>query len=104
MGGNISSKAIVKAGKAVGVVKHVCSVFEEKTIKTKLNLDSHSYPSLDKDIKRMVQVLKEEKVYVPSSDRHHSAFPTMNYGIMQKHSRPILIKKVQQSLKKIVYH
>lgn len=104
MGGNISSEAVVKAGKTVGTVKHVCSVFEEQTIKTKQTSESHSYPSLDKDVKRMVNVLKEEKVFIASSERQHPAFSTMNCGIMQKYSRPILIKKVKESLKKIAHH
>ena len=32
MGGNVSPKAIVKAGKAIGIIRHVCTAFEEKAM------------------------------------------------------------------------
>ena len=71
-------------------------------MKRKQPSDAHSYPSLKRDVEKMVQVLKEEKVFIPVKTRQHSAFATMKCGIMQKHTRSILVKKVRESLTKII--
>lgn len=100
MGGNITPAAIVKAGKALGVVKQVSSLFEEKTLTTAAVSDKHSYPSLTNDIKKMVAVLNEERVFTPLKKRQHSAFQ-IKCGVLQKHSRSIMINKVQEAIDKI---
>ena len=47
MGANVTPKAIVKAGRAIGTVSHVCQVFEEPTAGT-MHSDRHSIPPLRK--------------------------------------------------------
>lgn len=101
MGGNISPQAIVKAGKSITVSKQVCSTFEERTMWKKAALDSHSNPSLQKDIMKMVEVLDEERVFTPVKRREHSSFSNMKCGLMHKNSRSDLAKKVQNTIDKI---
>lgn len=102
MGGNVSSAAIIKAGKALGVTKQVCSAFEAQMVKTKPGADKHSYPSLDKDIKKMVHILREADVFTPVKDRQHSEFTKMSGGVMQKYSRKVLLQRVQETIDNLI--
>ena len=101
MGGNVSPQAIVKAAKSLGPVQHVCSVFEGQTIERKASCDRHSFPSIAKDLKKVVDILREENVFTPLSKRSHPTFDKMKCGIFRKYSRDELIKKVQDSIKLI---
>ena len=67
MGGNVSPQAIVKAAKSLGPVQHACSVFEGQTIERKASCDRHSFPSIAKDLKKVVDILREENVFTPLS-------------------------------------
>ena len=101
MGGNITPKTIEKAAKAMGTTHQVCSVFEEQTIEVKPASDSHSYPSVQKDLEKMVIMLCEENVFTTIRKREHTCFEKMKCGILQKHSKKILIKKVQETINRI---
>ena len=101
MGGNVTPKAIVKAAESIRVTQEVCSAFEEATVQTKPVSNKHSYPAVNKDVNEMVRVLEEHDVFTPLRKREHSAFSKIKCGVLQKHSRKVLIKKVQETINTI---
>ena len=70
MGGNITPQAIVKAAKCMGTTHQVCS-FEEHTMTVKAVCDTHSHPSVEKDLDKIVEVLweNERMMYLLHSGR-----------------------------------
>ena len=88
----------MKAAKSLGAVQHVCSVFEGQTIERKVSCDHHSFPSIEKNLKKIMDILQEENVITPLSKRSHPTFDKMKSGIFRKYSRDELIKKVQDSI------
>lgn len=48
MGANVRPSVIMKAGKALGLVDHVCQIFEDQTVQYK-NSNSHKTPGFGKD-------------------------------------------------------
>lgn len=101
MGANVTPKAIVKAGKAIGSVHHVCQVFEEQTA-TSLRSDRHTVPPLGKDFLTVLRVLKEEKVFLTQGSRQHVSYK-FTCTILQKHSKEEMKKKIERSLKQFYF-
>lgn len=101
MGGNITPEAIAKAAKSMGTTVQVCSAFEEQTVSVKRACDKHSYPSIKKDLAKMVNILSQEDVFTTLRKREHAGFEKMKCGILQKHSKQVLIKKFQETMDKI---
>ena len=62
MGANVTPPAILKAGKALGPVDHVCQVFEEQTAHYKQS-NCHKIPDFGKDLSTVLNVLENEKVF-----------------------------------------
>ena len=96
MGANVNPKAIVKAGKALGPVEHICQLFEEQTSNNTV-YNSHPVPSFGKDLSTVVQVLQDEKVFVLTPGRSHKSF-NANCPLMKKLSRKELARKIQKTI------
>ena len=63
-----------------------------------MSCDRHSFPSIEKVFKKVVDILQEEDVITPLTKRSHPTFDKMKSGIFRKYSRDELIKKVQDSI------
>ena len=73
MGANVRPEALVKVGKSLGPVEHVCQLFEEQT-STYTAFNYHPVPSFGKDLNTVVHILKDEKVFVVTPGRSHKSF------------------------------
>ena len=71
--GNIKVPTIVKAGKAIGVIQHICEVFEKELGLPKTS-GSHHAPSSAKDFESVIAVLNECKVFSLQNSRKHSSY------------------------------
>ena len=65
---NIKPKSVVRAAKAIGVVHHICNLFE-KDITAKVS-DHHAKPSTSKDFPSLLSELTYLKVFdiIPARD------------------------------------
>ena len=98
MGANVHPEAIVKAGKSLGPVDHVCQLFEEQT-STYTAFNYHRVLSFGKDLNTIVQV-QDEKVFVLTPGRSHKSLRA-NCPLMKKLSRNDLVKKIQKSISQL---
>lgn len=101
MGPNVSLKAIVKAGKAIGPGNHVCQMFEKETA-TKFHSNHHSVPPLGKDFRTVLGVLKEENIFQPVPNRQHASFKCSSI-LLQKFTQDEMKKKIKGSIKKFYF-
>ena len=62
MGANVTPSRIVKAGKALATVHHICHVFEQQTL-NHLHSGKHNAPGFSKDPQSVVEVLKDVKTF-----------------------------------------
>ena len=83
IGGIVSPQAIVKAAKSLGPVQHVCSVFKGQTVERKVSCDHHSFSSIAKDLKKVVDILREENIFTPLSKRSHPTFDKLKCEFFQ---------------------
>ena len=93
MRGNISPQTFVKAGKSIRVTQQVRLAFEGMTVQTESTSDTHSYPSVKRDLSEVVKLLQQENVFTPVGNREHSCFKKMKCGTLHKHPKNYLIKK-----------
>ena len=68
LGPNAQPPAIERVAKSLGVVNHVCQIFETEA-EVSGNKGYCSYPSFEKDLEKILQQLKEESVFAVSSGR-----------------------------------
>lgn len=101
LGANVTPKALQKAGRIVTPVQHVCQLFEQQTA-TNLPSDHHSIPSFGKDFDLVLNVLVEEKVFMPIRVRQHKAFK-FNCTLIEKYSVTDLQKKIENSLQQLYF-
>ena len=99
MGANVRPEAIVKAGKSLGPVEHVCQQFEEQTSNYTV-FNYHPVPSFGKDLSTVVQVLQDEKVFLLTPGRSHKSFRA-KCALMKKLSRKDLVKKIEKSISQL---
>ena len=90
MGANITPSTIIKAGKALGPVHHVCQVFEEQTTHNKQS-NRHKTPGFGKDRSTVLDILINEKVFtmIPGPQ---CKFFKLKHGLMEKLPKKNLIK------------
>ena len=99
MGANVRPSTIVKAGKALGPVDHLCQVFEHETSHYQRS-NYHPIPGFGKDMDALLKVLENEKVFTLVSGRQHKFF-TSKCGLMEKLSKKELLKKVEHTVKQL---
>lgn len=98
MGANISPSAIVKAGKAIAPVQHICQEFEQQTTSNKCS-GHHAVSKFGRDFSLALEVLENEQVFQEKGERKHSSYK-YRCTLLQKHSQEDMVKKMNQSLKK----
>ncbi len=98
LGSNITSNAIIRAGKCLATIDTVCVNFEEKTSNTSLQFGVHHHPAFGKDLSKIVEVLIAEDVFEPRC-RFHASF---NYkeGLLQ--SKPASNDEVEKKVNNII--
>ena len=79
---------------AIAPVQHVCHIFEQQTA-TSMHSTLHSTPGFGKDLKTVLNLLVDGKVFMPIKVRQHSTFKH-KYTIMEKHSTAELKKKLER--------
>lgn len=100
MGANINASAVVRAGKSLAAVHHVCQIFERQTA-TCLQSDHHAAPSFAKDLSQIVKVLEDENIYVhDAANRQHKSFD-FKCGLMESHSQKKLQSVVEANIRKL---
>ena len=80
----------------ISCVHQVCRSFEEQTA-VSLHSNKHNVPDFGNDFTAVLEVLKQETVFVPTSSRKHKSF-AFKCGIMQKIPHKQLLKKVKDSI------
>ena len=71
-GSNIQPSSIERAAKSIGTVHRVCQTFEDQI---KNRSDRHPYPSFQKDLNLILEVLKEIDIFSIKPNRVHATFP-----------------------------
>ena len=102
LGANIRPKSIEKAGRTIGIVQHVCHVFEEQTCSYKPSFH-HPYPDFGKDFAQVLEVLEEVSVFTPQGNRQHPSYRSSR-GLLQKFCRSDLLSKIEHIIKQIYRH
>ena len=91
---------IVKNGRALASIHHVCQVFEEETTGHS-HFNRHRFPSFGKNFYTVVNVIDEEKVFVKISGRKYPSF-SLDKGLFESQSLDEL-KKVKSSIEGLLY-
>lgn len=71
-GSNIQPSSVERAAKSIGTVHRVCQAFEDQI---KNRNDRHPYPSFEKDLNIILEVLKEIDIFSIKPNRIHATFP-----------------------------
>jgi hypothetical protein len=95
LGANIKPGAVKKAGKCIGIIQHICQVFENQTSRYRSS-DHHSFPALGEDFKTILGEPEEGSVFVPQCKRQHASF-SIQRGLMAKFSRQDLCVKIKKN-------
>ena len=73
LGSNIQSHSILRAGRSVGVIHNICSLFEKET-HIRQDHGSHKTPAFQKDFNLVLTTLEEAAIYQNSGGRQHNTF------------------------------
>ena len=101
MGSNINPHSIIRAGKSVGPVHKICSIFEKETTSS-VNSQKHPYPSFQKDLEKITKVLDEKEVFMPQAKRRHESYNFKNY-LLQKYNAIDLCTWIEKEIMKILH-
>ncbi len=95
MGANVSSSRIVKAGKALATLHHVCNVFEQQTVGHSQS-GRHNFRSFGDDLTHVVKVLREVKTftYNPHRTERYISFKNKR-GILERITTKELVEKIK---------
>ena len=96
MGSNIQPPSLVRAAKSVGVVHNVCSLFEEE-MRGQKEPSRHAIPSAFKDMKLMVDQLKECQVFNSHPNRSHPSFH-FKHGLLQHYNEEKLLQWLAENV------
>eukprot|EP00731_Ephydatia_muelleri_P020729 Em0013g456a len=102
LGANKTPQAIVRAGKALGVLKNIITVFDKLT--GGWATSNHTTRSEAEDLMKVVTELSQNRVFSPQSGRKHRTFPSIECNkliasINKKKLHLWMTKKVSQILK-----
>ena len=96
MGSNVQPPSLVRAAKSVGVVHNVCSLFEEEMRGYKISC-RHAIPSASKDMKLLVDQLKECRVFSSLSKRSHPSFH-FKHGLLEHYNQEKLLQWLAENV------
>ena len=91
LGPNAQPRAIERVAKSLGIVSHVCQIFEVEAEVTG-NKGYCSYPCFEKDLEKILQQLKEEQVFTVNRGR----------ALVSYNNRPLLASLKWQNIMKWV--
>ena len=96
LGSNIQPYSIVRASKSIGIVHNVSSAFESG-IEDMKESGKHGAPTMEKDVEKVVTLLKEIKVFQKREKRCHSSLRFLKgllASINRKDTKSRLTEKV----------
>ena len=98
MGANVSSFSIIKAGKAIGALHHVCNIFEQQTVGHSRS-SRHKFHSFGEDLKSVVDILKEVRTFTYNPDRKekYQSFKSKK-GLLEQITTQQLIKQITTTM------
>ena len=100
LGANIEPSSIEKAGKCIGVVQHVCHVFEDET-SSQHSSGKHSIPQFGKYFETILKLLDEEMVFFPLCRIKHASFD-FKMPLMDKFNHKELYSKIKKNIDQIL--
>ena len=101
MGSNVNPSSIIRAGKSVGPIHNICSLFEKETA-IALDSQKHPYPSFEMDLSRSTKVLDDEQVFVPLGKRNHASYNKKHMSL-QRCNTSEFSKWIEKEVKNIMY-
>ena len=99
-GSNITDNSVSLAAESISILQHICEQFERETCTSTPSLDKHSFPSFEKDLRLILNVLEDQEVFIEKSPRKHPSFNLINKLVQQiPHTELVKwIKKTTMSL------
>ena len=91
------NNAVNRAARSIGVLHDICCTFEEQNAVTPES-DKHIPPSFTKDVKSILEVLQEQKVFEQQTHRKHASFSNFNTILQQcpsSHLKPWIKDKIK---------
>ena len=95
LGSNIMPHSIVRASKAIGVVRNVSTAFECGIEKIKSLSKLHGTPSVEKDISKVLCLLREVNVFDKKEKRRHRSL-TFRQGLLTSLDRKELKSRLTE--------
>ena len=96
---NIQTSCITRAATSLGVVDIVCRQFEKETAKVKTS-DHHGIPSMDKELKLIIEALEESpSVFSVTPNRSNKPF-TFKESLLQKFQKDDLLDWIVKTVGK----
>lgn len=77
MESNIKPASIQTAANAIGVVDDICKSFQDE-LSLEISSDVHRKPSYEKDLNKVLDVLREKKVFDFTAGRRHGFISRTN--------------------------
>ena len=77
MESNIQTSSIIRAARAIGVVKKICQTFRDE-VSVQSTSDIHRKPSHTKDLNMLLDVLKEKHIFDIIPGRRHGFISRLN--------------------------
>lgn len=93
MGSNANPNSIIRAGKSIGPVHRICSLFQKETA-TAVDGQIHRYPSFKSDLSKTTKVLDNEQVLDPLGKRAHAHCTIKNVILHFQHGSKKKLKKL----------
>ena len=99
-GSNITDNSVSLAAESISILQHICEQFERETCTSTPSSDKHSFPSFEKDLRLILNVLEDQEVFIEKSPRKHPSFNMTNKLVQQiPHTELVKwIKKTTMSL------
>ena len=92
-----NENAIDRAAKSIGVVHHICEIFEDETHISKES-GKHVRPPFSKECKMVYEELHDQQVFMQADQRNHPSFKSIKSVLQQcpdKHLLPYIVKKLK---------
>lgn len=83
---NVHTSAMDRAAKSLGIVHDLCKQFEEKC-ELVAESDNHNKPSHSKDIRLILELIREQQIFQEQENRKHSSFSKIKPILQQSPSK-----------------
>lgn len=100
MGSNLTNSSVTMAAQSLGVVSHVCQLFEKQCELSEIS-NHHSAPSFNADFKIVLNTLVEQEVFlVKSNRRKHDSFKFTS-GLIEETKRIPLLQWIKTTVRNL---